>query len=146
MQFDRIKAPWLCQATPREWAKVLNSDEMMHLQFSVQHLVNDAAYMPTCASVNIKINTSKKGLCVFSLRNVISKNPTTCPKTAKTQEQRSVLEGSTAASSADKLLEHRSIHLPEGSSLSHLSQMVYTKPETKHFQVLEKKTNNMRED
>lgn len=52
------------------------------------------------------------------------------------QEYRSVLKGSTAARPADKLLEHCAVYLPEGSGLSHLSQMVYTKPETKLFQVL----------
>lgn len=52
------------------------------------------------------------------------------------EDYHSVLERSAAASPADKLLEHRSVDLPEGSSLSHLSQVVYTKPETKLFQVL----------
>ena len=56
----------------------------------------------------------------------------------KMEDYHSVLECSAAASPADKLLEHRSVDLPEGSSLSHLSQVVYTKPETKLFQVLEK--------
>lgn len=53
--------------------------------------------------------------------------------------RRSVLERPAAARFADKLLEHGSVHLPEGRRLSHLSQMIYAKPETKHFQVLENK-------
>lgn len=55
------------------------------------------------------------------------------------QRYLSVLEGSTAASFADELLQHRSVHLPEGCRLSHLSQMIHAEPETKSLQVLEKK-------
>lgn len=51
----------------------------------------------------------------------------------------SVLEGSAAASFADELLQHRSVHLPEGCRLRHLSQMIHAEPETKSLQVLEKK-------
>lgn len=43
------------------------------------------------------------------------------------------------AGSDDKFPEHGSVHLPVGSSLSHLSQMVDTEAETKLFQVLEKR-------
>lgn len=48
----------------------------------------------------------------------------------------SVLEGSMAAGSTDKLLQHVAIQLPEGRGLGHLSHMVHTELEAETFQVL----------
>lgn len=49
---------------------------------------------------------------------------------------RSVLEGSMVAGSTDELLQHVAIQLPEGSGLSHLSQMVHTELEAETLQIL----------
>lgn len=47
-----------------------------------------------------------------------------------------VLECSTAAGSADELLQHVSVQLPEGRRLGHLRQVVHTELEAELLQVL----------
>jgi hypothetical protein len=51
--------------------------------------------------------------------------------------QRSILEGSTAASSADELFEKVAFDLPEGCSLGHLRQVVHTELKAELLQVLD---------
>lgn len=52
---------------------------------------------------------------------------------------RSVFKSSTAAGSADKLLQHVPIDLPKRCCLSHLGQVVYTEFEAEFLEILNKR-------
>lgn len=54
----------------------------------------------------------------------------------------SIFEGSAATGSTNEIFEQITVNLPESSSLSHLSQVIYAEFEAEFFKVLSDREEN----